>query len=67
VTRVGGIIRGSTSNWGEYYTTGWRTITANLTPYIGRRIRVQFSVRQDGYGDQIAAYIDKVELKCEPN
>lgn len=67
VNHVGGIISGSTSNWGLYYTTGWRHTSIDLTPFKGRRVRLLFSVEQDGYGDQIATYIDKVTIDCRHN
>lgn len=65
VNHVGGIIRGSTSNWGLFYTTDWRNVSVNLTPYRGMRLRLLFNVTQDGFGDQIATYVDKVQLTCK--
>jgi hypothetical protein len=64
VSGIGGIIGGSTSNWGEYYTTGWQHRTVDLTPARGHNVRLFFGVTQDGYGDQAAAYIDAVNIRC---
>lgn len=64
VDHVGGIINGSPSNWGLYYTTGWRFVSADLTAFKGRKVRLFFGVQQDGYGDQIATYVDKVAIDC---
>jgi len=64
VNQVGGIIAGSTSNWGLFYTTGWQHVSVDLAAYKGRKVRITFSVQQDGYGDQIAAYIDNVSIRC---
>jgi hypothetical protein len=66
VSDIGGIIAGSPANWGLFYTTGWQTVAQDLTAFAGKRIRLLFSVQQDGYGDQIAAYIDGVSVKCTP-
>lgn len=64
VSQVGGIIAGSIFNWGLFYTTGWRRVSVDLTPFKGRKVRLLFSVTQDGFGDQIATYIDNVTLGC---
>jgi len=64
VNHVGGIINGSPANWGLYYTTGWRGVNVDLSSYRGRKIRIQYRVTQDGFGDQIATYIDRVRLAC---
>ena len=65
VSHEGGIIAGSPSNWGLYYTTGWKHATLDLTAYAGHKVRLYYGVRQDGYGDQCAAYVDKVTIKCQ--
>lgn len=64
VDHVGGIIQGSTNNWGLFYTTGWRHVSADLTGFKGRKVRLFFGVQQDGFGDQIATYVDKVAIDC---
>lgn len=64
VSQVGGIIAGSIDNWGLYYTTGWKHVSTDLAAFKGRKVRLTFSVMQDGYGDQIAAYIDNVSVRC---
>lgn len=65
VRRVGGIIAGTPDDWGLYYTTGWRDVTVDLTPYRGQTVRLWFNVTQDGFGDQIATYVDKVQMSCK--
>jgi hypothetical protein len=65
VNHVGGIIRGSPSNWGEFYTTGWNSVTVDMAAYSGQTVRLMFAVTQDGFGDQIATYIDRVRLNCQ--
>lgn len=64
VNHVGGIISGCTCNWGLFYTTGWRHVSVDLTPYKGRKVRLFFGVQQDGFGDQIATYVDQVSIRC---
>lgn len=64
VNHVGGIIAGCTCNWGLFYTTGWRHVAVDLTPYKGRKVRLFFGVQQDGFGDQIATYVDQVSIRC---
>lgn len=66
VSQAGGIIAGSIFNWGLYYTSGWKSISVDLTPYAGRKVRLWFGVTQDGFGDQCAAYVDKVSVQCTP-
>jgi hypothetical protein len=65
VNHVGGIISGCTCNWGLFYTTGWRHVSVDLSPYRGRKVRLLFRVTQDGFGDQIATYIDQVSIGCQ--
>jgi len=52
-------------NYGLYYTTGWQTTAADLTPLAGQKIRLWFGNHQDGYGDQNAVYIDKITVACK--
>ncbi len=64
VQQIGGIIQGSPSNWGLFYTTDWNHVSVDLSAYRGMNVRLRFSVQQDGYGDQCAAYVDDVSIKC---
>ena len=64
VSHVGGIIAGSPANWGLFYTTGWRHVSVDLSAYAGRKVRLSYLVTQDGFGDQIATYVDRVQLSC---
>jgi hypothetical protein len=64
VNHVGGIIAGCTCNWGLFYTTGWQHVAVDLTAFKGRKVRLFFGVQQDGFGDQIATYVDQVSIQC---
>jgi hypothetical protein len=52
-------------DYGLFYTTGWQNTAADLTSLAGRKIRLWFDNHQDGYGDQNAAYIDKITVECK--
>jgi bacillopeptidase F (M6 metalloprotease family) len=51
-------------NYGFYNTTGWKQVSADLRALAGKKVRIRFSVHQDGYGDQTAAYIDNIKILC---
>lgn len=51
-------------DYGFFATTGWKTSTTDLSAYKGTKVRIYFGNHQDGYGDQNASYIDKVQLQC---
>lgn len=65
VSHAGGIINGSPFNWGLFYTTNWQSVSVDLTPYKGSKVRIKYAVEQDGYGDQITTYVDNVALACK--
>jgi hypothetical protein len=52
-------------NYGVYWNGGWQNVTYDLTPWAGQTIRLWFGVRQDGWGDQIATWVDEVSIGCE--
>lgn len=52
-------------DYGVYWNSGWHDVTFDLTPWAGRKIRLWFGNRQDGWGDQNAAFIDRVSVKCQ--
>ena len=52
------------SDYGSYWNGGWKDISFDLTPWKGQTIRLWFGNRQDGYGDQMAVFIDKVSIPC---
>ena len=51
-------------DYGFFTSTGWQTVSADLTPFKGSTIRLFFGNHQDGFGDQNAAYIDQVQIQC---
>ncbi|RKY43971.1 MAG: hypothetical protein DRP81_06240 [Candidatus Omnitrophota bacterium] len=52
-------------DYGVYWNGGWHDVTFDLTPWAGQTIRLWFGVRQDGWGDQIAVWIDNVSISCQ--
>ncbi len=52
-------------DYGTYWNGGWQNTTFNLTPWAGQTIRLWLGVRQDGWGDQIATWIDNVSIGCQ--
>jgi hypothetical protein len=54
---------GYPGTWGIYWESGWQTASYDLAAFNGQTIRVKFGVRQDGYGDEIATYLDKISIK----
>lgn len=52
------------SFYGPYWTTdGWQEVAVDISAYRGRKIRIYFDQRLDGFGDQQRVYIDDVMLK----
>ena len=51
-------------NWGDYYDVGQKSVTYDLTSLAGRKVRLWFGTRQDGYGDQTTTFIDNVRINC---
>jgi len=52
------------TNFGPYWNSGaWQYAETDVTAYRGQKIRIQFSQRLDGYGDQTRSYIDDVKLE----
>lgn len=52
------------SQYGTYWDGGWQSVTFDLSPWKGKKVRIWFGNHQDGYGDQNAVWIDKVSIKC---
>lgn len=52
-------------DYGLFTTTGWQTVSTDLSAFKGSKIRIFFGNHQDGFGDQNAAYIDKVQITCK--
>ncbi len=51
-------------DFGPYWNSGaWQYAEVDVTAYRGRKIRIQFSQRLDGYGDQTRSYIDDVKVE----
>jgi len=49
------------TNYGPYWNSGsWQYQEVNVTAYRGKKIRINFSQRLDGYGDQTRTFIDDV-------
>lgn len=53
------------TDYGTYWNGGWQNVTYDLTPWAGQTVRLWFGVRQDGWGDQIATWIDDVSIGCQ--
>ena len=51
-------------DYGLFTTTGWQTFSTDLTAFKGSKIRLFFGNHQDGFGDQNAVYVDKVQITC---
>lgn len=51
-------------DYGTYWNGGWKDVSFDLTPWKGQKIRLWFGNRQDGYGDQMAVFIDNVLIPC---
>jgi len=52
------------TQYGEYWENDWQEVSYDLSAFAGRKIRLWFGCRQDGWGDQTAVYIDKVSISC---
>jgi len=52
-------------DYGSFWASGWKTMTYSLKNYSGQKISLWFGVRQDGYGDQISAWVDNINIKCQ--
>lgn len=60
------VVRGGKpgTNYGPYWNSGsWQYVEVDVTAYRGQRVRIQFSQRLDGYGDQTRSYIDDVKVE----
>lgn len=52
------------TNFGPYWNSGaWQYAEVDVTAYRGQKVRIQFSQRLDGYGDQTRSYIDDVKVE----
>ncbi|MBD3315866.1 MAG: hypothetical protein GF344_08775 [Chitinivibrionales bacterium] len=51
-------------DYGTYWESGWKTVSYDLSAFAGQTIRLWFGARQDGWGDQIAVYVDEVSIAC---
>jgi len=52
-------------DYGEYWESDWKEVNYDLSAFAGRKIRLWFGCRQDGYGDQTAVYIDNIHINCD--
>ncbi len=52
-------------DYGTYWNGGWVSRSVDLTPWKGQSLRLWFGVHQDGWGDQIATWLDNVKVRCE--
>jgi len=52
------------TQYGEYWENDWQEVSYDLSAFAGRKIRLWFGCREDGWGDQTAVYIDKVSISC---
>lgn len=51
-------------NYGPYWTPGgWQYVETDVTAWRGRRIRLYFDQRLDGYGDQQRTYFDDIKVQ----
>ena len=53
------------TTYGEYWNGGWQNVSFDLSSWAGRKIRLWFGNRQDGWGDQNVVFVDNVSIKCE--
>lgn len=51
-------------DYGTYWNGGWQSTTVDISAWKGQSLRLWFGVRQDGWGDQIATWVDSVKVSC---
>ena len=52
-------------DYGEYWSSGTKSVTYDVSGYAGQTIRLWFGNQQDGYGDQNGVWIDNIQINCQ--